>query len=241
MKRWVFLASALCLAAISSNVGAQRVADLPRVAILSPDPGSTRSAASRFLEALRDLGYEDGRNIRLQSRFAENRLDVLPALAAELVKGRPDVIYTYNTAGAFAAARATRSIPIVAGPVGEQTMEQLAGNFAQPVANVTGFVSPARHADEKCLQLLKEAAPDVSRIAVLLNPDNPVWRDYPAALSAAADQLGLVLVRVDSRGAVDIDRALSELASNAIDGLLVGGDSTLTALLNFVWARRRQG
>ena len=89
--------------------------------------------------------------------------------------------------------------------------------------------------------MLKEAAPDVSRIAVLLNPDNPVWRDYPAALGAAADQLGLVLVRVDSRGAVDIDRALSELASNAIDGLLVGGDSTLTALLNFVWARRRQG
>ena len=144
MKRWVFLASALCLAAISSNVGAQRVADLPRVAILSPDPGSTRSAASLFLEVLRDLGYEDGRNIRLQSRFAENRLDVLPALAAGLVKGRPDVIYTYNTAGAFAAAKATRSIPIVAGPVGEQTMEQLAGNFAQPVANVTGFVSPGK-------------------------------------------------------------------------------------------------
>ena len=163
MKRWVFLASALCLAAISSNVGAQRVADLPRVAILSPDPGSTRSAASLFLEVLRDLGYEDGRNIRLQSRFAENRLDVLPALAAGLVKGRPDVIYTYNTAGAFAAARATRSIPIVAGPVGEQTMEQLAGNFAQPVANVTGFVSFARHADEKCLQLLKEAAPAAAR------------------------------------------------------------------------------
>jgi len=227
VKRWVFLASALCLAAISSNVGAQRVADLPRVAILSPDPGSTRSAASLFLEVLRDLGYEDGRNIRLQSRFAENRLDVLPALAAGLVKGRPDVIYTYNTAGAFAAARATRSIPIVAGPVGEQTMEQLAGNFAQPVANVTGFVSPATHEDEKCLQLLKEAAPDVSRIAVLLNPDNPVWRDYPAALGAAADQLGLVLVRVDSRGAVDIDRVLSELASSAIDGLLVMGDSTL--------------
>jgi putative ABC transport system substrate-binding protein len=94
---------------------------------------------------------------------------------------------------------------------------------------VTGFVSPAKHADEKLLQLLKEAAPNVSRIVLLLNPDNPVWRDYPAALSAAADQLGLVLVRVDSRGAVDIDRVLGQLASNAIDGLLLMGDSTLAA------------
>ena len=227
MRRRVFLLSWLCLTGIGSEVLAQGAADLPRVAILSPDPADSRGAAFRFLEALRDLGYVDGRNIRLQSRFAGNRLDLLRSLAAELVEWRPSVIYTYNTAGAFAAAGATSSIPIVAGPVGEQTMEQLAGNFAQPVANVTGFVSPATHEDEKCLQLLKEAAPGVSRVAVLLNPDNPVWHDYPAALNAAADQLGLVLVRVESRGAVDIDRVLTELASSAIDGLMLMGDSTL--------------
>ena len=82
-------------------------------------------------------------------------------------------------------------------------------------------------ATQKCLQLLKEAAPGVSRIAVLLNPDNPAWRDYPTALSAAADQLGLVLVGVKSRGAVDIDQTLSQLANNPIDGLLLVADSTL--------------
>jgi putative ABC transport system substrate-binding protein len=227
VKRRVFVLSCLCLAGIGLETRTRGATNLPRVAILSPDPAGGRGGAFRFLEALRDLGYVNGRNIRLQSRFAENRLNLLPALAAELVEWRPDVIYTYNTAGAFAAARATSSIPIVAGPVIEQTMEQLAGNFAQPVANVTGFVSPATHEDEKCLQLLKEAAPGVSRVAVLLNPDNPAFRDYPATLSAAADQLGLVLVRVDSRGAVDIDRVLGELASSAIDGLLLMGDSTL--------------
>ena len=142
MRRRVFLLSWLCLTGIGSEVLAQGAADLPRVAILSPDPADSRGAAFRFLEALRDLGYVAERNIRLQSRFAENRLDLLPALAVELVKWRPNVIYTYNTAGA--AAGATSSIPIVAGPVGEQTMEQLAGNFAQPVANVTGFVSPGK-------------------------------------------------------------------------------------------------
>jgi putative ABC transport system substrate-binding protein len=227
MRRRVFLLSWLCLGGIGGEARAQRSGDLPRVAVLSPDSANSRDAAFLFLEALRDLGYVDGRNIRLQSRFAEKRLDLLPGLAAEVVKERPDVIYTYNTAGAFAAAKATTSIPIVAGPVGEQTMEQLASNFAQPVANVTGFVSPARHADEKLLQLLKEAAPGVSRIAVLLNPDNPFSRDYPAALSAAADQLGLVMTRVESRGAVDIDRVLTELARSAIDGILLMGDSTL--------------
>jgi len=224
VRRRAFLVCWVGLAGIGPEAWA---GDLPRVAVLSPDSADSLDAAFLFLEALRDLSYVDGQNIRLQSRFAGKRLDWLPALAAELVEWRPDVIYTYNTAGAFAAAGATKSIPIVAGPVGEQTMEQLASNFAQPIANVTGFVSPTRHADEKLLQLLKEAAPDASRIAVLLNPDNPVWRNYPAALSAAADQLGLVLTRVESRGAVDIDRVLSELASSAIDGILLMGDSTL--------------
>jgi putative ABC transport system substrate-binding protein len=245
VKRRVFLVCGLCLAGIGREAMAQRSVGLPRLAILSPDSADSRDAAFLFLEALRDLGYEDGRNIRVQSRFAEKRLDWLPALAAELVEWRPDVIYTFNTAGAFAAAGSTSSIPIVAGPVGEQTMEQLASNFAQPVANVTGFVSPARHADEKLLQLLKEAAPNASRIAVLLNPDNPVWRNSPAALRAAADQLGLILTRVESRGAVDIDRVLSELASSANDGILLMGDSTLAGdqgvrrrVVEFAYERR---
>jgi putative tryptophan/tyrosine transport system substrate-binding protein len=228
MRRRVFLVYGLCLAGIGPHARAQGAGDLPRVAILSPDPataGSDRLAA--FLGTLRELGYVDGRNIRLDIRFAENHLDRLPALAAELVKAQPAVIYTYTTAGAFAAARATTSIPIVVGPAGEETMEQLAGNFAKPVANVTGFTLSAESQDEKCLQLLKEAAPDLSRIGVLLNPDNPFWHDTPIALNAATEQLGLVLIRVESRGAVDIDRTLSHYTNGTVDGLLVDDDSTL--------------
>jgi putative ABC transport system substrate-binding protein len=200
---------------------AQGAGDLPRVAVLLPGPaGSDRLAI--FLGTLRELGYVDGRNIRLDIRFAENRLDQLPALAAELVKARPAVIYTLTTPGAFAAAGATTSIPIVVGPVAEETMEQLAGNnFAKPVGNVTGFT--VIDTDGKCLQLLKEVVP-VSRIAVLMNPDNASF--YPNVLNAA-DQLGLVLIRVDSRGAVDIGRALSHYTNGTVDGLLLGDDSTL--------------
>jgi putative ABC transport system substrate-binding protein len=227
MKRRMFFFVCLCIAGIGSQAWAQGTADLPRVAILSPDFAG-RGAVPLFLEALRNLGYVDGRNIRIDTRFAENRLDQLPAIAAELVKARPDVIFTYNTAGAFAAARATTSIPIVAGPVAEETMAQLAGhNFARPVANITGFTTNARGQDEKCLQLLKEAAPNASRIAILLTPANPVWRDYPKVLKPAADELGLVLIRVETRGAADIARVLGQLATSAIDGLFLVGDSTL--------------
>jgi putative tryptophan/tyrosine transport system substrate-binding protein len=232
MKRRAFLVSWLCLAAIGSEAGAQGATGLPRVAILSPDPPTAVDPATGnplviFLEALHERGYVDGRNIRLDFRFAENRLDQLPVLAAELVKARPAVIYTHTTAGAFAAAGATTSIPIVVGPAGEQTMEQLAGNFAKPVANVTGFTLSVGSQNEKCLQLLKEAAPALSRIAVLLNPDNRFSRDALIALNAAAEQLGLVLVRVESRGAVDIDRTLSDYTNGTVDGLLLDNDSTL--------------
>jgi putative tryptophan/tyrosine transport system substrate-binding protein len=218
--------------AVAWSLGAQAqqpAMNLPRVAILSPDPataGGDRLAA--FLGTLGESGYVDGRNIRLDIRFAENRLDRLSALAGELVNARPAVIYTFTTAGAFAAAGATTSIPIVVGAASEETMEQLAGNnFAKPVGNVTGFTLGVEGQAEKCLQLFKEAAPDLSRIGVVLNPDNRFLHDTPIALKAATEQLGLVLIRVESRGAVDIDRALSHYINSAVDGLLLDDDSTL--------------
>ena len=118
-------------------------------------------------------------------------------------------------------------------------MEQLAGNLAKPVANVTGFAVGVESQEEKCLDLLKQAAPDLSRIGVLLNPDNPNWRDTPTALNAAAEQLGLVLIRVESRGAVDIDRTLSHYTNGTVDGLLLDDDSTLAGRLERSRSRYR--
>jgi putative ABC transport system substrate-binding protein len=228
MRRRAFITLLGGAAAWPLAARAQGADDLPRVAILSPDL-ATADWLAVFMGTLGELGYVNGRNIRLDPRFAENRLDRLPALAAELVKARPAVIYTFTTAGAFAAAGATTSIPIVVGPAGELTMEQLAGNFAKPVANVTGFALGGESQDEKSLQLLKEAAPDLSRIGLVLNPDSPYWHDTsaPIALKAAAEQLGLVLIRVESRGAVDIDRTLGHYTPGTIDGLVLDDDSTL--------------
>jgi putative ABC transport system substrate-binding protein len=91
MNRRIFVVCWLCLAGIGWQAQAQGAADLSRLAILVPDPASKRGGAFLLIEALRELGYVDGQNIRLDTRFAENRLDLLPALAAELVNGQPDV------------------------------------------------------------------------------------------------------------------------------------------------------
>src|SRR4051812_10292039 len=142
MRRRAFLVGWLCLAAIGSEAGARGATDLPRVAVLSPDPPTaadptTGNPLAMFLEALRERGYVDGRNIRLDFRFAENRLDRLPALAAELVKAGPAVIYTHTTAGGFSPPRGATHNPLVVRPRGGPTKEQLAGHISEPRAQIT--------------------------------------------------------------------------------------------------------
>ncbi|HVS57241.1 MAG TPA: ABC transporter substrate-binding protein, partial [Casimicrobiaceae bacterium] len=151
----------------------------------------------------------------------------LPALAAELVSLRPDVIYTYTGAGAEAAAKATTTIPIVAGPAGEEPLIRLAGNLARPTGNVTGATLDSIEQDQKCLQLLKELAPRTSRVAILLDPDNPRWRGYPDVLSAAAAQLGVTLIRIDARGAVELPQAFTAIAASRVDAIFMVDDAAL--------------
>ena len=205
---------------------------MAKLAILSPDscvrPDRARNPLAMFLQAMEKLGYVEGRNIWTEFRFAEDRLDRLPALAAELAAWRPDVIYTYTSGGARAAANATKSIPIVVGPAAETVLLALAGNLAHPTGNVTGLTLQGLGQDEKCLQLLKELAPGASRIGVLLNPDNPAWADYPEILNPAASRLGLALVRVVSRGLADIDQVLAGARRRKLDGLYLLADLTFS-------------
>jgi putative ABC transport system substrate-binding protein len=233
MRRRNFLLSALCLPLFASSSHAQSHAGAAKLGILSPDSSSLADLASgsplaMFLQAMQKLGYVEGRNIQTEFRFAENRLDRLPALAAELVAWRPDVIYTYSTGGARAAANATTSIPIVVGPAVEGVLLKLAGNLSHPTSNLTGFSLHGLGQDEKCLQLLKELAPRVSRVGIVLNPDNPAWADYPEVLNSAASQLGLVLVRSAIRGLPDIDQTLAGLGGDKLDALYMADDSTFT-------------
>jgi putative ABC transport system substrate-binding protein len=154
-------------------------------------------------------------------------LERLPALAAELVSLRPDVIYTWTTGGADAAAGATSTIPIVIGPAGEITLERLAGNFARPIGNVTGVTLSSVEQNQKCLQLLKDLAPRTSRVAIMVNPDNPTNLSYPGILRPAASQLDLTLIRIDVRNASDLPQAFATIRSGGADAIFLVDDAAL--------------
>ncbi len=235
-RHFLSLLFAVVMAWAAAATWSQSTVRLPKVGILSPGrqatamvclPNNQGGGSACLLEGLRALGYDEGRNITFVSRFADGDAALLPALAAELVAWQPDVIYTYTTVGAEAAARATSGIPVVVGPAGERTMERLAGNFARPVGNVTGLTLMGPEQDEKCLQLLKELAPRTARVAVMANPDNPNFASYLDLLGPAAKQLDTTLIRVDARNAADLPQAFAMIRSRAADAILIGEDQAL--------------
>ena len=200
------------------------------VAILSPasprNEMAMRSVHQPFKEALRKLGYEPGRNIDIVERFAEGDESRLPALAAELVALQPQVLFTNTSYAASAAARATRSIPIVVGPAGETPLRELAGgSLARPTTNVTGFVLGSAEIDDKCITLLMEAVPAAQRVGVLINPRNPGYQRYMAVLKGALAVRGRTLVRLESAGLADIDAALASAAQQRVGALFVADDA----------------
>jgi putative ABC transport system substrate-binding protein len=235
-RRYFLLLICVVTAWIPLAAWTQQPGRLQKVGILSPGKqadmacgGSSNQGTGPgcFLEGLRALGYGDGRNVALEYRFAEGSLERLPALAAELVSLRPDVIYTWTTGGADAAAGATSTIPIVIGPAGEITLERLAGNFARPIGNVTGVTLSSVEQDQKCLQLLKDLAPRTSRVAIMVNPDNPNNLSYPGILRPAASQLDLTLIRIDVRNASDLPQAFATLRSGRADAIFLVDDAAL--------------
>jgi putative ABC transport system substrate-binding protein len=124
-----------------------------------------------FRQGLRDLGYIEDRNVNFEWRFAEGRLDRVPRIVTELVNLRVDVIFAPGTAAAQAAKKASPTIPIVIATAGNPVGDGLIGSFARPGGNVTGLTMlPGPELGGKYLQLLKEAAPEVSRVAILWNP-----------------------------------------------------------------------
>jgi len=175
---------------------------------------------------MRDLGYVDGTSVLFEFRFAEDNERKLPALATELVSLRPDVIYTAGP-GATAAANATNTIPIVVGPGGEEALTRLAGNLAHPMGNVTGFPLTSVEQLLKCLQLLTELAPRISRVALLVNPDDPSSRDYPGVLAPAAAQLGVTLIRIEARNVSDLPRAFNAVAASGAAAIFLVDDPAL--------------
>jgi putative ABC transport system substrate-binding protein len=234
-RRDLLLLTVVVAASIPIAAWTQQPVRLQRVGVLSPGqrgdmvcrPNNQGSGIGCFVEALRALGHSEGRNVAFEYRFAEGAAERLAGLAAELVSLKPDVIYTFTTAGANAAAKATTTIPIVVGPAGERTLERLAGSLARPIGNVTGLTVNSYEQDEKCLQLLKELAPRTSRVAMLVNPDNPNYGSYLDLLRPAATRQGITLSRIDARNAAGLPQAFAAIQASGADAVLIADDSAL--------------
>jgi putative tryptophan/tyrosine transport system substrate-binding protein len=159
------------------------------IGVLTPHMEDPNYAA--FPRALRELGYQEGKNLTLMVRSAERKYDRLPGLAGELVKARANVIVAVNTPGARAAIRATRDVPIVMVNVGDPLGSGFVSNLGRPGGNVTGVSNMTGALAAKRMSLMKELVPATKRIAVLYNPVDPVTAPQIRDSEQAAPRLGI--------------------------------------------------
>lgn len=178
---------------------------------------------------LRELGYTEGRNIAIEYRWANDKYDRLPVLAAELVRARVDVILTYGTPGTRAAMRATATIPIVMASRGDAVATGLVASLARPGGNVTGLAFFSPEISAKRLEMLKEAVPRITQVAYLLNPDNNVAAANLAAMEATAKTLKMGLRASEARTPGEFKGAFAAMARKRVDAVSVGQDSMLAS------------
>src|SRR5947208_9776425 len=189
-------------------IHAQQAKKVPRIGVLSaPSPSFFSTRLSAFLEGLRDLGYVEGKNITIEYRYAEGKLDRLPHLAAELVHLKVDVILTAGEFATLAAKNATRTIPIVFAVSEDAVGSGLVSSLARPGGNATGLTVLAADLGGKRLELLKESFPKVARVAFLWPVGGPRGNVPFTEMEAAAKALGLKLQSLPVRGLDDFEPA----------------------------------
>jgi putative ABC transport system substrate-binding protein len=185
------------------------------------------------IEALRDglrrLGYIEGKNLIIEFRWAEGVYDRLPGLAAELVRLKIDVLVTHGTPGALAARRATATIPVVMATVGDPVSTGLVSSLARPGGNITGSATITPDLMVKRLELLKEAFPRITRVAVLANPDNPARQVDLGPMPGSARALKVELQTFEVRGPQDFDGAFAAMARARAEALIIHQDGKLNA------------
>jgi putative tryptophan/tyrosine transport system substrate-binding protein len=171
--------------------------------------GSEPLATKSLFDALSELGWIEGKNLAFERRWAENRLERLPELAAELVRLNVSVIVAFGTLAPLAAKRATSTIPIVMADAGDPVGSDLVASLARPGGNVTGMSLMAPDLGGKRLELLKELLPQLARVAVLWNAANPYSALVFKETQAAGRTLGIEVQSLEMRGPGDFDGAFA--------------------------------
>jgi putative ABC transport system substrate-binding protein len=205
---------------------AQQPAKVPRIGILTLAP-SMAPTFEAFRQGLRELGYVEGQNVALEYRFAQGRADRLPALAAELVQMKVEVIVIQSTQAALAAKQATQTIPIVMAQGGDPVAAGLVASLARPGGNVTGLSLQLSELSGKRLQLLKEVAPKSTLVAVIRNVTHPNAAGFWEETEAAARSLNLRLQSVEVRSPADLDAAFKAVARARPSALITIADNML--------------
>ncbi len=228
------LTGALLAAPLAAE--AQQAAKVARIGFLAGNLAGNPPTREAFRQGLRDLGYVEGRNVVIEYRDAEGKLERLPALAAELVALKVDVIVAPGTPAALAAKQATRTLPIVFPVAVDPVQSGLVTSLARPGGNVTGLSALIPELVGKCLEQLKQAVPGVSRVAVLWQPggiDERTEKGRMKRAEVAGRALGVRLQFVEARDPADFDRAFSDMTRARAGALTV-----LTSVM-FVNERRR--
>ena len=224
-ERRKFLIAAGSLLAFPLATVAQQPGKVPRIGYLSSlSPSVTALWDQAFRQGLRDLGWVEGKNISIDYRYAEGRTDRLPDLAADLVRQKVDVIVTSVTPDALAAQKATKVIPIVMATTGDPVAIGLVDNLARPGGNVTGLSQIGGELIGKRLELLKEIVPQLSRVAVLWNPQNAGSTNTWKSIQLAARQLGVGLHSLEARSPNDFAKAFEDAARARAGGLIIIAD-----------------
>jgi putative tryptophan/tyrosine transport system substrate-binding protein len=223
MRRREFIT--LVGSAVAWPLGAHAQQKIPRIGFMGNSTAALETnLVDAFREGLRELGYEEGRNIAIEYRWADGNYDRFPTLAEELIAARVDAIVTAGTPAALAVKRATTTVPLVMVAVGDPIGTGLVSSLARPGGNLTGLSSIAPDLEGKRLQLLREVVPALSHVAMFVNSLNPFHVSSMKQARAAAQAMGIKLQLHDIPKSEDLDDAFAAIRKERPDALLILAD-----------------
>jgi putative ABC transport system substrate-binding protein len=207
-------------------VEAQQAGKVCRIGLIGVDAAEGAGHVA-LRQGLRALGYEEGKNLLIEYRGAEGQYDRLPALSAELVRLKVDVLVTSSTPGALAAKQATTTVPVVVAIIGDAVAAGIVPSLARQGGNITGSQFHYPDIMVKRLELLREAAPRLVRIVVAFNPANLSIGPALKALEATARPINVELQPVGLKSPQDFDGVLAVLAQRRADAFIIADDPML--------------
>jgi len=220
-RRFVLLTSLAGVLTAPLAAGAQQPVKRPTIGYLADTPGV-------FIDSLRrslgDLGYMEGRNIVIETRWIEGRYERLPQLVSELIQLKVDLMVTAGTQASLAAKQATGTIPIVMAHVGDPVGTGLVASLSRPGGNITGVSVMGPDLAGKQLELLRQAVPTASRVAVLVNPIGPGAINWVREIQVAASALGIAVQVVEARSGEDLANAFAAVSAARAEVLVVTQD-----------------